>query len=230
MRNASLLFAGLVGLGLAFSAPSAEASVITSNFTYADSGAGLGAGPYGTVTVTDFAGGGGVTIDVTLPTSSWLFVNTGNGTNHEAFAFNVNSAINPALLTLTGPTSGEFTIDMTVPAYETAGIGQFTNGIIVNGGNGASNGEPGPIHLSIALAGLDTSDFVKNAAGYYFGADVANPAGHTGPVGANTILLTDTQVTAGVPEPSTWAMMVLGFAGVGFMAYRRKSKPAFRFV
>lgn len=25
-----------------------------------------------------------------------------------------------------------------------------------------------------------------------------------------------------VPEPSTWAMMVLGFAGLGFMAYRRK--------
>jgi hypothetical protein len=29
-----------------------------------------------------------------------------------------------------------------------------------------------------------------------------------------------------VPEPSTWAMMILGFAGIGFMAYRRKSKPA----
>jgi PEP-CTERM motif len=28
-----------------------------------------------------------------------------------------------------------------------------------------------------------------------------------------------------VPEPSTWAMMILGFAGVGFMAYRRKAKP-----
>jgi outer membrane lipase/esterase len=25
-----------------------------------------------------------------------------------------------------------------------------------------------------------------------------------------------------VPEPSTWAMMLLGFAGIGFMAYRRK--------
>jgi hypothetical protein len=23
------------------------------------------------------------------------------------------------------------------------------------------------------------------------------------------------------PEPSTWAMMILGFAGVGFMAYRQ---------
>ena len=26
-----------------------------------------------------------------------------------------------------------------------------------------------------------------------------------------------------VPEPSTWAMMILGFAGLGFMAYRRSS-------
>jgi hypothetical protein len=31
---------------------------------------------------------------------------------------------------------------------------------------------------------------------------------------------------AAVPEPSTWAMMILGFAGLGFIAYRRKSKPA----
>jgi hypothetical protein len=34
-----------------------------------------------------------------------------------------------------------------------------------------------------------------------------------------------------VPEPSTWAMMILGFAGlgfagIGFMTHRRKSKPA----
>jgi hypothetical protein len=32
-------------------------------------------------------------------------------------------------------------------------------------------------------------------------------------------------VVAAVPESSTWAMMLLGFAGVDFMAYRRKSKP-----
>jgi len=31
-------------------------------------------------------------------------------------------------------------------------------------------------------------------------------------------------ITGAVPEPSTWAMMLLGFAGVGFMAYRRKPK------
>jgi PEP-CTERM motif len=31
---------------------------------------------------------------------------------------------------------------------------------------------------------------------------------------------------AAVPEPSTWAMMILGFASIGFMAYRRKNAMA----
>lgn len=35
-------------------------------------------------------------------------------------------------------------------------------------------------------------------------------------------------LSSAVPEPSTWAMMVLGFAGVGFMAYRRKSQGSLR--
>lgn len=30
--------------------------------------------------------------------------------------------------------------------------------------------------------------------------------------------------TSAVPEPSTWAMMIIGFAGVGFIAYRRSRK------
>jgi PEP-CTERM motif len=36
---------------------------------------------------------------------------------------------------------------------------------------------------------------------------------------------TMTAITA-VPEPSTWAMMILGFAGVGFLAYRRRNRAA----
>jgi hypothetical protein len=31
-----------------------------------------------------------------------------------------------------------------------------------------------------------------------------------------------TTTISAVPEPSTWSMMILGFAGLGFMAYRRK--------
>jgi PEP-CTERM motif len=33
--------------------------------------------------------------------------------------------------------------------------------------------------------------------------------------------VSSTQQVAGVPEPSTWAMMLLGFAGLGFMARSR---------
>jgi len=29
---------------------------------------------------------------------------------------------------------------------------------------------------------------------------------------------------SGVPEPSTWAMMLLGFAGLGFAGYRQRQK------
>ncbi len=34
------------------------------------------------------------------------------------------------------------------------------------------------------------------------------------------------QEVTGVPEPSTWAMLILGFAGIGFMAYHRRNQSA----
>jgi hypothetical protein len=36
------------------------------------------------------------------------------------------------------------------------------------------------------------------------------------------------EAVSAVPEPSTWAMMILGFAGVGFMTYRRRNQAAAR--
>jgi hypothetical protein len=49
----------------------------------------------------------------------------------------------------------------------------------------------------------------------------------TGPSNQQGNILDDVVLTA-VPEPSTWAMMILGFLGVGFVAYRRKSAAALR--
>jgi hypothetical protein len=46
--------------------------------------------------------------------------------------------------------------------------------------------------------------------------------------GVNSFELTN---ISAVPEPATWAMIILGFLGVGFMAYRRKAaRPTFRLV
>lgn len=44
--------------------------------------------------------------------------------------------------------------------------------------------------------------------------------------GSQQLQVSDFTVTAGVPEPSTWAMMIFGFCGLGFMAYRRSSQFA----
>jgi hypothetical protein len=55
---------------------------------------------------------------------------------------------------------------------------------------------------------------------------VSAPGGPVGQTFSGNLQIASAEVAPAVPEPSTWAMMILGFAGVGFMAYRRKSKPA----
>lgn len=80
------------------------------------------------------------------------------------------------------------------------------------------NGDPGP-------AGYGTITFTINdhdLLGYDFAFSWAMTC-------ANDVIQGQVDIppfTRGVPEPSTWAMMILGFAGVGFMAYRRRAKPA----
>jgi hypothetical protein len=51
----------------------------------------------------------------------------------------------------------------------------------------------------------------SNAGGFILGSDNLN------------LLTTTLTITDAVPESSTWALMILGFMGVGFMAYRRKN-------
>jgi hypothetical protein len=48
--------------------------------------------------------------------------------------------------------------------------------------------------------------------------DIPNLTGAT--IGTATVTITS------VPEPSTWGMMALGFAGLGFAAWRRNAQPA----
>jgi hypothetical protein len=45
--------------------------------------------------------------------------------------------------------------------------------------------------------------------------------------GGTTFTFTNvTPPPAAVPEPSTWAMMALGFAGLGFMGWRSRKTSA----
>jgi PEP-CTERM motif len=71
--------------------------------------------------------------------------------------------------------------------------------------------------------GADTVvDLYSNGVGFAppgleFGAVIANH---------DTALDSVSNIALSTPEPSTWAMMVLGFAGLGFAGYRKARKPA----
>jgi hypothetical protein len=72
--------------------------------------------------------------------------------------------------------------------------------------------------------------YVSNAVDYnVFYSPTGSFCGSPGCYGSSIVAAgPDTPIqfsVSAVPEPSTWAMMILGFAGVGFMAYRRKSRP-----
>ena len=93
----------------------------------------------------------------------------------------------------------------------------------VTGGAGAR-----PDHPINGGQGIGASG--PSSSGFFFFNPTASEPGLSftfTPSGETTTAGTVSSEVAAVPEPSTWAMMILGFFGVGFMAYRRKAKPTF---
>jgi hypothetical protein len=106
-----------------------------------------------------------------------------------------------------------------------------------------NNSRP-PITVSFSFNGGAFGDLILNNSNFDFtlgngsnfflatasGGDVITQGSlvTSGNMDAFQQVRVDTAVGA-VPEPSTWAMMILGFAGVGFLAYRRRNQEsAFR--
>lgn len=66
------------------------------------------------------------------------------------------------------------------------------------------------------------------SCGNFSGNETVYASGYALAGTSSVFFATTETVTPGVPvpEPSTWAMIILGFAGLGFMGYRRKDKMA----
>lgn len=199
---------------------SAKAEVITADLdVISKSKIGTLAVSLGTVTVTDIVGG--VMLDVSLLLGS-KFVDTGGP--HTAFTFNLDLAPTSIAITAPGPNyrvdshGAHITLFTVLSGSQSATpYGSYSNGIDCPGcGPGASHAYGGPLDLTIM--GVSVSNFVANANGYFFAADVIGPKGGTGSIAADDI-------TTIVPEPSTWAMMLIGFAGLAFTRYRRRRSP-----
>jgi PEP-CTERM motif len=213
---ASSALAGGVALAGVLAIPaSAQAATVAINLNVYDTSAvdSTAGQTLGIVTIQDLVGGG-VSLDFALSSPATLFASTGGG--HVTVGFNLDKLITAA--DITGlPASPTFTFEAPVNGVPGpgGGFGNFTAGLQGNW-NGTSNSFAGPIDFTIA--GVSVSDFVANSNGFFAVADLLGPNG-TGDVGG----MIETTITqhSSVPEPSTWAMLLIGFAGLGFAGYRK---------
>jgi hypothetical protein len=197
---------GVASLGLLALTGYSQAAVLTidlNNYASAvDSTPGV---TQATMKVTDLLGGG-VSVDVTLDAATF-FAATGGG--HVTVAWNLDKA-EGAISGL--PASPTFTLVATSsPPGCAVSCGTFVNTGLQGTWSGTSNHYAGPLNFDIA--GITTADFVNNAAGFMAAVDVLGPKGTGEVAGTGSVVST--------PEPSTWAMMMLGFAGLAFAGYRK---------
>jgi PEP-CTERM motif len=135
------------------------------------------------------------TISFSAPLAANLTVNPGTTVSN----------VTPAAFSFTaGPetlTSAAFTPSFTSFQFSTDAAGNITGWDIVIGLSGGGQ-------ININNFSGNVRDQVTDS-----GSDFANVVNKPGQF----------TLTAAVPEPSTWAMMILGFVGLGFMAVRRKA-------
>ena len=142
-----------------------------------------------------------------------MSLDVGNGGVASSGTLTISGTGLPGVLTM-----GLALTDPPNSAYEaTGGLELFGNdNVIPINANGVTFGTNAPggsggYTLQFLLGG----EFSECAASVVCGAI-------GGPGIDNLERLGPTTISAAVPEPSTWAMMMLGFVAVGFMTYRRK--------
>jgi hypothetical protein len=114
-------------------------------------------------------------------------------------------------IALTAPASLTATVDGVTFTFSTLNSFTDSSGHLLDSSSiSASTTAP----ITSALYGDGNIHLVLEGTTYEI--DVVNG----GYIEGGTISLT--AIAAAVPEPSTWVMMLLGFAGLGFVAYRRK--------
>jgi len=225
-RLLAAVAAGAMLLGGATAASAATniaGETATYNLNVADPAAGFGSvTSYGTISVFELAAN---ELQVTVTLNPLFDFHEGNS-NHPALAFNI--AGTGLDFEFVAPASGntgaaQFAFG---GAVTSAGFGSFNHSLTLTDPKPPPNPFTGPLEFTVASTGaLDITSFTPDAVGgqdIYFTTDLikngTNP-GLTGNVGA-------TLVTGGVPEPATWAMMIIGFGGVGALARRRRPRMA----
>jgi hypothetical protein len=116
------------------------------------------------------------------------------------------------------PTASDFflKVTFTIPGAGSSTFDATIDGKINNGGNGFLTFDFGGAQ-TVTYAGGSFSLLINDLV--FKGSD---------PISQHLTGSISNAIVTPVPEASTWAMMILGFAGVGFMAYRRRNNASFR--
>jgi hypothetical protein len=91
----------------------------------------------------------------------------------------------------------------------------------------AADGSLSPVFQSKSLgAGWVnySANFFASAGPYAFSLNFG-PLGSGAANAAADFVVDNIDISVAVPEPATWAMMIMGFMGIGFLAYRRRTTP-----
>jgi hypothetical protein len=172
----------------------------------------------------------GITFDVSGLTSTSSFSQSLNTTPSGATAYGDGNLVNvvtggtPVVSPFVG-TSDHWTGTNSGTTIDLTTISSHVDDMIVGASptpntGGFANFDPYIYHVGTFTidATFNSDSFTISNVQFAFGTGPDNTlAGSRGgfPVGS-------------IPEPSTWAMMILGFFGVGFVAYRRKSQMSLR--
>jgi hypothetical protein len=171
----------------------------------------IGSGSQGTVTLTQFSA---TTVDVTVAIAPDLFINTGGP--HTPFAFDTTvSGLSASFITPPGGVFAKGTLSYDAAGGSNTPYGSFSRAIDSSACNGTVNGYGGILEFALSLAtGLSTTDFVSNAGGYYFSADVSN--------GTNAgAIASFGPIPASVPEPASMTLLGAGLFCFGVIRHRK---------
>jgi PEP-CTERM motif-containing protein len=205
------VLAGLIGL---CAAPASAAVIYKFDQDNCSSGCGLS--NYGTVTLTDIAGGG-VNVKIDLLGGSGL-IDSGALTFH-ALAFKLAGAPVVDITGLPSPWSYAGPSNYTPGG----GFGTFNYILDCNAACAPNNPWTSGLDFDVTTTSITTASFIDggSASDTYFVADISNPNdGHalTGRIGASY-----SGHGTEIPEPFTLSLFGMGVAGVAAIRRRRKT-------
>jgi len=166
----------------------------------------------------------GSTIDISyfFPDASTLVADPGARTVSNAIEY--PAGFFPPLLGIQiDVTDSQIIITNTGPSFTFSNLGGVSfNGFIMTIGSG-------PTITNAVFFGPPIVDFGPTGGGITSGGLqlFINFEGVFVPTGPASTFIDVTTASSAVPEPSTWAMMLLGFAGLGFAFRQSRRKAAF---